>query len=512
MLIVIILVLVGVLVFLKMKKDRAADARFLQEETAWEQQVAARKKDGEPKVCTKMPSLEGKGKTVIGPDGKNYPKTVLEKNYYGVIRDFFREDAEDYAHAKYECSPLFCMAAMEYYILEYFYGSFDWGKPETLTREYVEKGISCIYEVAENYAYPAMQNNDMIQAQHYLVRRTADKKRAMEGNGYYKNVYEIPVNMDKALNFYRMPEKLREKYTDYVGQAGKDCVITMVKCWLQTAHIYSARQEAEKAKKLYSQVYQMAVRYSLDDMIMELIHALTSGYPRNPADYQDHAYNILADWACTSDLGLAMYVEYVLHINGLDKTRMAKSPEEAVKLYREQAESNHYAAYLLGQATLFGYGTAKDEAYGRRMIEIAAENGCIAALFALIQLSAESREESKKWQSDFEKTVAAVVAESGSVRDELKRSGKNVTEQRFSEIERSLAEAERKRQTEAAAETQEGFAFPVAFCDENLNRWERGDVLLGVARYQCMSTGEIRNLDRRDIQRLERTPGIQVEY
>ena len=134
MLIVIILVLVGVLVFLKMKKDRAADARFLQEETAWEQQVAARKKDGEPKVCTKMPSLEGKGKTVIGPDGKNYPKTVLEKNYYGVIRDFFREDAEDYAHAKYECSPLFCMVAMEYYILEYFYGSFDWGKPETLTR------------------------------------------------------------------------------------------------------------------------------------------------------------------------------------------------------------------------------------------------------------------------------------------------------------------------------------------------------------------------------------------
>lgn len=515
MLIVIILVLVGVLVFLKMKKDRAADARFLQEETAWEQQVAARKKDGEPKVCTKMPSLEGKGKTVIGPDGKNYPKTVLEKNYYGVIRDFFREDAEDYAHAKYECSPLFCMAAMEYYILEYFYGSFDWGKPETLTREYVEKGISCIYEVAENYAYPAMQDNDMIQAQHYSVRRTADKTRAMAGNGYYKNVYEIPVNMDKALNFYRMPEKLREKYPDYVGQAGKDCVITMVKCWLQTAHIYSARQEAEKAKKLYSQVYQMAVRFSLDDMIMELIYALTSGYPRNPADYQDHAYNILADWACNSDLGLAMYEEYVLHINGLDKTRMAKSPEEAVKLYREQAESNHYAAYLLGQATLFGYGTEKNEAYGHKMIEIAAENGCISALFALIQLSAESREESKKWQSDFEKTVAVVVAVSSSVRDVLKQSGKDVTKQRFAEIERSLAEAERKQQTEAAVDTQEtkeGFTFPVAFCDENMNRWERGDVLLGVALYQCMSTGEIRNLDQRDIRRLERTTGMQIEY
>lgn len=512
MFIVLIIVIVAVLIFLKIKKDKAADARFAQEEAAWEQQVTERKKDGEPKVCTKMPSLDAKGKTVTGPDGKSYPKAVLEKNYFSVIYDFFRNDAEDYAHTKYECSPLFCMVAMEYYILEYFYGSFDWGKPETLTKEYVEKGMSCIYEVAENYAYPAMQDNDMIQAQHYLVRRMADRKRAMDGNGYYKNVYDIPVNLDKALSFYRMPDKLREKYTDYVGQVGKDCVIIMVKCWLQTAHIYSARQEAEKAKKLYSQVYQMAVRYSLDDMIMELIHALISGYPRNPADYQDHAYNILADWACTSDLGLAMYVEYVLHVNGLDKGRMAESPEEAVKLYREQAEKNHYAAYLLGQATLFGYGTAKDEANGRRMIEIAAKDGCISALYLLTQLSAGNLEESKKWQSALNQTVAAVATISGSAREELKKNGANVTKQLFAEIERSLTEVERKRQTEAEAEMQSDFTFPAAFCDENLNRWERGEILLGFARYQCMSTGEIRILDRRDIERLERTPRFQVEY
>ena len=64
----------------------------------------------------------------------------------------------------------------------------------------------------------------------------------------------------------------------------------------------------------------------------------------------------------------------------------------------------------------------------------------------------------------------------------------------------------------AASDAQTGFSFPTAFYDDNLNRWERGEISLGVARYQCMSTGEIRNLDRLDIERLERTPGFQVEY
>lgn len=510
MLIVLILLIAAVLIFLKIKKDKAEEARFEQEKARREQEIAERKKDGEPKICTKMPLLEGKGKTVTGPDGKSYPKAVLEKNYSGVIYNFFQEDAEDVLHKKYETSPLFCMAAMEYYVNTYYYGGFDYLKPEVFTKKYVEEGIYCIHEVAENYAYSALQDNDLIQAEHYLVRRMADRKRAMEGNGYYKNVYDIPVNMDKALIFYGEPDRLREKYTNYLSVIGTDCTITMVKCWLQTAHIYSAQGDAQKAKKLYSQVYQMAVHFSLDDLIMELMHALTSGYPRNPADYQDHAFNILADWACRSDLGLAAFVEYVLYVNGLDKSRMAKNPEEAFKLYEEQAENNHYAAYLLGLATLSGYGAAKDEAKGRRIIEIAAKDGCISALFLLIRLSAENKEEANTWQADLDKAVSVIAAESGAVRTELEQNGKSVTKQRFAEIKRDLAEAERKQRTgyekasrqmeKTAAETQTGFTFPRFIYDGNENPWELMNSGYDNATYYCQKTGETETFYKSDFE------------
>ena len=44
-----------------------------------------------------------------------------------------------------------------------------------------------------------------------------------------------------------------------------------------------------------------------------------------------------------------------------------------------------------------------------------------------------------------------------------------------------------------------------------MNRWELMDISIGLVRYQCMDTGEIKTLNRLDIERLSVTQGIRFE-
>lgn len=510
---VVVVVVVAVVLFFvwKSKRDKADMERWQARKAAREQEIAERKKDGEPQVCKKMPSFDpaAKGKMIVGPDGKNYPKKMVNDNYFmALYRSLANYEGDD----KYETSPLFVMMSMEYHVRETYLSGFANLKPKDLDKDYVERGLECCYEVAENYAYSSMADDDMTQAEHYTIRRLEDRKRAMEGNGYYKNVYEISRDPEKALWFYEKPEYIRGKYTEYFDQCDVRFVHMTSRCWMQTAHICAAGQDVEKAKRLYSQAYTMFVVYSFEDQIMELIHAMTSGYPRNPEDYQDQAYNMLADWACSSNLGLAMYYEYVRYANKLDKKRLAESPKSVVALCMEQAEDNHYAAYLLGRAMLYGYGIPKDEVHGRKLLELAASDGCISALHLLAQLSTGCEEEEKKWNAALYRTVEMVAAECAPMREQLLQEGKFVSQRFVKDVRARLAEeaakAEKAQQQapawKAEPDTEPGFTFPEQITERSTGViWQR-DLDYGVvAIYRNLDTAETKTLGRLEIERLQ---------
>lgn len=509
--IIIIAALVVLFIIYKVKKDKADLEKYRQHKADRERALEERKKSGEPQVCMNMPSFDssGKGKMIEGPDGKKYPKKVVEDNSFNAIYYFFIKDEEDYAHKKYEISPLFCMIAMEHYVRENYISGFTWMKPKDLDKDYVEKGFNCIYEVAENYAYSSMAADDLTQAEHYTLRRLQDRKRALQGNGYYKNVYEIARDPQKALWFYEKPEYIRSKYTEYFNQMDVSYVFMSSRCRMQAAHIYAAGGDAEKAKTLYSQAYTIFVTYKQEDQIVELIHAMTSGYPVNPEEYQDQAYNMLADWACCSDLGLAMYYEYVLYANKLDKQRLAQSPEAVVSLCMEQAENNHYAAYLLGRAMFFGYGMPKDEKNGRSLLEVAAGNGCVSALYLLMQLSAGYDEDEKKWSAALKRTVKAIAAKCIPMREQLIQEGKFVSQKFVDRVRQRQAEEAAQAEDEAwepegtrDQETQPGFTFPTTITERTGDIWTLDFNYGLVGIYRNMSTGATRTLNRLDIERL----------
>ena len=513
MIILVVLVVIALVIVYKVKENKDFKEAQQKKEEEWQRKVKERKKNGEPSVSEELPlgiEYASKG-TVTGANGKDYPYSTA---YYGTVALHNLSDGEDEEHKQYEYDPAFCMLASEYYITQYLE---ELGKFDQMNKTTVEYGIKCIYELAESYAYPVPANNDLTHAAYYTARRLADRKRAMEGNGYYKNAYDFPIDFQKALTYYELPETLRVKYEAHLSQVGPGCVARMVKCWLQTAHIYAAGfqdvpQDTTKAKRLYAQAYQMARHLELDDVAVSVIRAMTQGYPRNPEDYQDQAYNMLADWACGSDFGLAMYVEYVLYTNSLDKQRLAKGPQEAVRLCEEQAEKNLYAAYLLGQAFLFGYGTEKDEAKGRKLIEIAAENGCISALYLLTQLSVGDAASEKRWKDALDKAVAAVAEKCGFMREELQREGKSVTRESLEKFRSQFAaEAAAERNFRQAVQkaahpkspqsgiddgdsdtSHHGFVFPRFIYDGDENPWELMNSGSDSAGYYCQKTGETR--------------------
>lgn len=510
---IIIGVVIVVAIVLKSKSDRAKHDEWLrQEKERLEQVYRERKKDGEPKVTEALPSgAEAVEERLVGADGKEYPDPRIFASTI-VLANFSTNDHDlEDLRKKYEYSPVFCMLASEHYIRRYMKDL----KERPLLDVDQNRGIACIYELAENYAYSAPAEDDLVQADHYMIRRLEDRKRAMEGNGYYKNAYGFPANYRKAAEYYDLADAVYK--TGRIGQIDMKHAVLLAKCWLQSAHIHSATAKGvqgniEKAGRLYSQAFQMAMRQSDEDMAVEVIHAITGGYPRHPETYTRKAYNMLADWACRTDFGLAMYAEYIWYIDDLDRNRLAESPESAVALYRELAESNHYAAYMLGRAMLYGYGTEKDEAGGRRLLEAAAEDGCVSALYLLKGLSCGNPEEEKKWNTALYGTIAVIASKCESVRASLKQSGMSVTEKAEADFKRKMAamreqeqraarvqteewepadsgSAEHSRREEAFAEEKPGFAFPQYLYDDAENPWELMNSGGDNATYYCQKTG-----------------------
>lgn len=510
------IIIVGVVIVVLMivqnaKTNKEVNEKLRQEKEQREQAIRERKKDGEPKVTEALPSgAEAVEEHLMGADGREYPDPRLFADTV-VLANFGTMEYQ--LKDKYEYSPVYCMLASEYYIKKY---AERLGQPVEMHTTDQNRGIACIYELAENYAYSAPAEDDLVQADHYMTRRLEDRKRAMEGNGYYKNAYGFPANYGKAAEYYDLADAVYK--TGRIGQIDMKHAVLIAKCWMQSAHIYSATAKGvpgniEKAKGLYDQAFQMAMRQSDEDMAVEIIHAITGGYPRHPETYITKVHNMLADWACRTDFGLAMYAEYIWYIDDLDRNRLAESPESAVALYRELAESNHYAAYMLGRAMLYGYGTAKDEAGGRRLLELAAEDGCVSALYLLKGLSCGNPEEEKKWNTALYGTIAVIASKCESVRASLKQSGKSVTEKAEADFKHKMAAMREQEQSaartqretaawepesgggkrdagqEVFAEAPKDFAFPQYLYDNDENPWELMNSGGDNANYYCQKTG-----------------------
>ncbi len=508
----------------RMKSEKEYKESKAQKEEAYAQACAARKKDGEPSVCEALPFARTApfvDKTVMGPDGKEYPYSTEYSTVYYNKTASDNLSSLDLDHKKYEYSPVYGMLASEHYIGKFME---KLEKYSEIHPQDVRDGLTCIYELAENYAYSDIDGNDLTQAEHYTIRRLQDRKRALEGNGYYKNAYGFPSNGEKALEYYELAFALSQKYPHHFKEIDTSGTATITKCWLQQAHLLSAQGQVEQAKKLYDQVFQMATYLSDEEQLMEVIHALVDGYPRKPADYETKVIHMLADWACNTDLGLAMYTEYTLYAGKLDRKRMAVSPEESVKLYIEQAQENHYAAYLLGRAVLYGYGIPRNENNGRAIIEAAANNGCVSALYTMTQLSIGYGEEEKKWKAALDRAVAAIAELCADVREALKQSGASVSQERFAQYRQEIAktaEAERKqaweqqRAQEEKSEKQEQernkFRYP-----EQITLRSSGEILQlqfnygMVAVYLNLDTGASVTLDRLDVERMQASPDVYL--
>ncbi len=513
----IVVIAIAAFIIYKVKEEKDFQKYLKEKEDTRAKQWAERKKNGEPSVCTNMPVPSDAKLPVTGPDGKKYPG---EEYYFStVVIDNYSSLSEKDEEKKYEYDPVYCMLVYEHWIRNDYLADLKRGRQMHPTD--IANGISCMYDLAESYAYPVAADNDLTQADGYTIRRLKDRERAMKGNGYYKNAYGFPINAKKALEFYQMPEMVRTRYENYFAQCADKSVSDIGRSWMKMAHLYSAGQggvkpDYKKAHDFYSTSFQIAMHYSKEDMAFEIIHAMVDGYPRNPEEYSNIAYNMLADWACRSDFGLAMYVEYMFYTSKLNKAVLAKSPEAVVELCKEMAPDNQYAAYLLGRALLYGYGAAKNEETGRELLRLAAEAGCISALYLLKELSIGNSGEEKKWREALDRAVAKLmnIKATKELRAELEKEGKSVTKKMQNEIrEQAAGEASWSRYMEEFEEEDEApekekerhdvlydivsnldvsFHFPQYIYDYDENPWELMNSGGDNANYYCQKTGETR--------------------
>lgn len=515
----IIIIALAIFIFIKIKNGKAE--KELEKRKAEERAgiYAERKKTGNPSVSERIPGaaeagaeMDGTG-TITGADGKEYPNFSPSFNHVAI----HNLSDSSFDEEKYEYSPVYVMLAVEYYLRKFEERICT---ANVLNETDVDNAFKGIYELAENYYYPRADNNDLTHFIHYEVRYKKDWLRAMNGNGYYQNVYHIPIDASRALEWYELADTWFAKYGEKVIGKGECTAIRMMRSKLQAAHILSAglygiAKDTQKALGLYGQVFQVASHYSQEDMQAEVICAMIQGYPRNPEDYVTSAVNMLADWACRSDLGLAMLIEYTRYASRLDKKTLAQSPEAVVKLGSSMAEENVYAGYLLGMAMLSGYGIKKNQDGGMKMLDAAAAAGSVFAAYVLWQLAADDKEKQAARKEALDRQVEAVCSANGSLRALLEAEGKNLTAVQKVKIKEQVDKTEKQAYEEALRsieqEQEQGFSFPAVIYDAELNRWELGETLLGVATYWCMNTGEKRELDRLDIERLERTPGIRFE-
>lgn len=236
--IIVIVVIAAIVLFAvyKIKENKEYKESKRKEDEAWEKECQERKKNGEPSVCTKLPGGAAnpeEGEPVdIGVDGKSYACAKLYSD--SMVINNYRDTAYDFEHKKYECSPVFCMLAYEYHIADYV-KRLTGANPMHIVD--IRTGLNCIFDLAESYAYPVAVNDDLTQADYYTIRRLKDRKRAMEGNGYYKNAYDFPIDTDKALSYFELLELLRIKCTDKLSEIGNYYTFILSRAWMQTAHL-----------------------------------------------------------------------------------------------------------------------------------------------------------------------------------------------------------------------------------------------------------------------------------
>lgn len=524
MLKIIIVAAVIAFILFQVKKHKEEKAREQQKAEERARTYAERKKSGNPSVSTAVPEgaaahakSEGAG-AIVGADGKEYPNSSYYLDH--VALKYLSESP--YNDEKYEYSPIYEMLALEYYLSKF---EERIRKLDVLNDTDVDYAFKGIYELAENYYYPSAGDDDLTHFMHYEVRYKKDWLRAMKGNGYYQNAYHISLDASKALEWYELSDAWFSKYGKKVVGKGEATVIKMARCKLQAAHILSAglygvAKDTQKALGLYGQTFQLAAHYSQEEISAEVICALIQGYPRNPEDYVTSAVNMLADWACRSNLGLAMLIEYTRYASGLDKSLLAQSPESVARLCRSKGEENIYAGYLLGMAMISGYGTDCNPDAGMKVLEAAAEAGSVFAAYALWNLASDDKEKQTIRKKALDDLLTEVCAANGHIRTQLEAEGKNLTAVQNIKIKEQVeeyVENERKKAREKYVkmledmEQEQGFSFPAIIHDAEMNRWELRDISAGLARYECMETGEIRTLDRLDIERLGATQGIWFE-
>ena len=215
-----------------------------------------------------------------------------------------------------------------------------------------------------------------------------------------------------------------------------------------------------------------------------------------------------------------MFIEYTQYASKLDKGLLAQSPESVVQLCRSNAEDNIYAGYLLGVSMLSGYGTGRNPDAGMKILEVAAGAGSVFAAYALWQLASDDKEKQAIRKKALDELLASTSAANGHIRAQLEAEGKTLTGAQSIKVKEQAEKAFEGRRRKAyedyakvldEAEREQGFSFPAVIHDAEMNRWELMDISIGLVRYQCMDTGEIKTLNRLDIERLSVTQGIRFE-
>lgn len=514
-----ILIIIAVIAFIiyqiiQHKKDKERERQRAEERAKI---IAERKKGGNPTFSTALPDgaaeyAEYKGTgMLVGADGKEYPNSALHLDHVAVCNlSGYEWDTE-----RFEYSPIYGMLALEYHTKDF---EERLQKYDALHETDVDNAFQGIYELGESYYYPTPGNDDLLHYMHYEVRYRKDWLRAMQGNGYYQNAYEFPVNASKALQWYEMSDAWYAKYREKVIGKGEATAIKMALCKLQAAHILSAglygvAKDTQRAKGLYGQVFQLAQHYSQEELSAEVICALIQGYPRNPEDYVTSAVNMMSDWACRSDLGLAMLIEYTQYASRLDKTMLAQSPKSLMELCADKAEENLYAGYLLSVAMLCGYGTDRDTRNGMRILHLAAEAGSVFAAYALWQLASDDPKGQENYKKALDALVGTICRENGHIRDLLKAEGKNITDAREIRIKEQLDKQDEIKRKEAYEKyskalkeqvqvhennSEPEFEFPKYIYDNAENPWELMNSGSDNASYYCQKTGETKMFYKSD--------------
>lgn len=512
----IILAVIAFIVYqlIQHKKDKERERQKAEERAKI---IAERKKGENPISSEQLPDGAAdyaeykEDGTLVGADGKEYPNSSVHLNRVALANLYDHGLDTD----RFEYSPFYGMLALEYYTKSFVERLQKYGEVNDVD---ADKAFKALYELGESYYYALPGNDDLLHYMHYEVRFRKDWLRAMQGNGYYANAYDFPVDASKALQWYEMADAWYAKYREKVIGKGEATAIKIAFCKLQAAHILSAglygvAKDTKRANMLYNQTFQLAQHYSQEEISAEVICAMIQGYPRNPEDYFVSAVNMMADWACRSNLGLAMLIEYTQYGSRLDKKKLAESPESLAELCIAEGGENLFAGYLSAIALLCGYGVERNTESGMNILHLMAESGSVFAAYALWKFASNDQKEQEACKKALDDLVEAIGRENGHIRKSLETEGRNLTAIHEVKMKKELDEQAERARKEAydkyanAWKTQEqkykdnseaDFEFPRFLYDGEENPWELMNSGSDNASYYCQKTGETKMFYKSD--------------